>query len=583
MRGRVDVLVRNYSSVTAGFSFIVGLLTLASSLGYVYYTTIHRVTLPVKVLYSPCILYASIASSIITTIILYFLGKEGRVLLTLPMLTLAILTLKHSLQASALFLEATSLILMLANCRLFSTSLLTQLLQGTLLIELLAIPYIVFIILGIHSQVLEQYYFLERSLWGLLGWLSPLLLLILLYWWVGKPVLKWYMEVIARHAPWILPILSRITGLVKQKLHDGVRVCVSTSRRVKLLVLTLASSLSIVIYIIPYLPSINPSGTPSTVDWIYYYKWLEKMDSEGFMWAYSHRGDRFLYLWILYGFQKLLHLSIRSVAVYHNILWSLVLTLSVYILAGSLYDSRTALYAALLTPLSHQALAFLYGGFQSNQLTLALVLLAMALQIKCFRGNCSRRGFICLCILLLVTPLMHSWTWIHIAPALFLYSLVVLLKSHDRMLKRYSLATIAVLVSLFLTRQLLGGWVMQPLHFVEASIHSREGLRGLVGAFSYYLWGSLNIPALYAAAVWGMWVEEEPLLNSLLLLCLATSLVLPFSSMTEIARLTINIPLQIMAARAICTSNNKIVATTLLIIMLINAMSYSIQSIPLTR
>ena len=431
-------------------------------------------------------------------------------------------------------------------------------------IEFLSLLFWITLIIGYTIRPLEVLAVLSTSIWGSIQWATPILLLLILYSWILNPLIQKYIDLLRRYAPRVYYMIFR--------LRKSIDSPISISFNEKIL-LFLGLILSIILYTIPYLPTINPRGVPVNVDWIYYYRWLNNMDKEGFMWAFYERSDRFLYLWILYGLKQLLHIDNYVLAVYHNIALSLILTLSVWYFVKELYGSRIAGLAALLTPLSHQSLGFFYGGFQANHFTLSLMYVAMGLLVKP-----SPTRIIMSTIILALTPFMHPWTWIHMVSAIVIYILYTWIK-HRKVSSSHKIVIAAIIV-IALTRQLIGGWVLQPLRVIEPSPQRIQGtlplVKGLLHGFSYYLWGVLNIPLLYIYVVLALYAFNKSM-DLLRSIYVASSIILPIAGTVPLIRLAINTPFEIDAVNVM--SRRKCLLVLLIVVLLSNGLRMCVNSI----
>ena len=563
------LLIRHVAISLILFSLITSLLYVLSLTGYKYYLTIHRITVLTPMVIPSLIITASYITLIlgVAIISLRMPIRFSLILITLSILTVIVGILYGLPYASIVVLLAS----ILAVYLIIKELKLGSLLLGNLVIVLIVIESLSLIfwfssLLNTPIESLKAIAALSTSIWGSIQWASPILLLVILYSWILRPLLRKYLELLKDFTPRVYSIII--------KLKDSV----STLNEIYLnekIALTIGLVLSIILYILPYLPTVNPRGIPVNVDWIYYHRWLNYMDREGFMWAYYERPDRFLYLWMLYAFKHLLRVDNYTLAVYHNIVLSMVLTFSVWYLARELYGARIASLSAILAPLSHQSLAFLYGGFQANFFTLSLMYVAMALLVKP-----TMKRILLAIVLLAITPFMHPWTWIQVSTAIAIYSIYKIVKE-KRNISMF-VATILAIAAIAIARQMLGGWILQPLHVVEPTPQKLSGtiplIQGLLQGYSYYLWGSLNIPLLYIYVVLAHLILKEPL-NPLKTMYIATSIILPIAGTVPLVRMIINIPFEIDASKI--ALRHKYLLVLLIAVMLNNSIGMAVNSPPL--
>ncbi|MBS7612535.1 hypothetical protein KEJ27_10135, partial [Candidatus Bathyarchaeota archaeon] len=201
----------------------------------------------------------------------------------------------------------------------------------------------------------------------------PLLILTTLYAWLSPSIGKF----VRRHV--------RLSIKCNSALNFSVDRQQSNSIPTKRLSLTSILLLSIALPIIPYLPSINPSFKPVSVDIHYYRIWLEKMPATNPWSALDYafygweNGNRPLYLLLLYALTNL-GIPKDTVLNFEALYIAPFFALSVYLLAKRLSEDHTyALLATLAGLLGFNMTVGMMAGFFAAWTALILFYACVAL------------------------------------------------------------------------------------------------------------------------------------------------------------------------------------------------------------
>lgn len=238
--------------------------------------------------------------------------------------------------------------------------------------------YISYYVNGGWDPVWFQLAIRERLVWSSLEWIAvPLLIL----------------------AVWRC-FCSVVTGRVKsgRKTEGGSG---------SWLLLPVAVLLTVLLVLLPHLPSVNPALKPVSVDTVRYGKVLEGWSGLGVWEAMRSRAEKPLFTLVLY-YSRLAfgrnHVILLDV-VYPAFVLSMFCVASFYA-CYRLYGSRTAGWAGLLIPLGYAVPAFIGGGFQANALALVLAMLALSVEVK------DGARLATFTLLMTALALIHPWTYV---------------------------------------------------------------------------------------------------------------------------------------------------------------------------
>lgn len=302
------------------------------------------------------------------------------------------------------------------------------------------------------------------------------------------------------------PIPMGIASFLKLRGRPEERV--ETDPTDELRLVTYLALLSSLLYIVPYTAAVNPKGMVATTDILVYVDLLERMKAGENPLAAAlvlNYGDRFLYLLLLYLVQRLTGADPWTIATISGWAWAPLLTASVWYMAKRLFNSAVALQAALLTPLSAQLLGFIYGGFQANHLNLSVMFFGLALLydksiLKKLIGA----------VLISISPGIHMWSYVHLAPGLVLWSLAEVVRRRDKeSIVRFVVLMAACSGSLLVVTRFVSSldhialMLEKWIELLAFSGQLGDKVTGLSLALAVYVWGSLNGPVLYLAGIGG--------------------------------------------------------------------------------
>jgi len=238
---------------------------------------------------------------------------------------------------------------------------------------------------------------------------------------------------------WLPPVISRaFKGRVRLSIRCSKTLSKagdhkpSDNKSIEKFCLTSAFLLSITLPLIPYLPSINPTFKPASVDIRGYAMSLDGMLAREPLGAlkyvfYSWFWGRMLYLLMLYG---LVGLGIPKEAVlnFEALLTAPLLTLAVYFSAKRLSgEGSYAALASLAAVLGFNMTVNMFGGFFANWTALTLFYICIGLTPSMTEGDVKS---LTLCIIAsTATFYTHTWTWSILMATLTAYLALSILES----------------------------------------------------------------------------------------------------------------------------------------------------------
>ncbi len=306
---------------------------------------------------------------------------------------------------------------------------------------------------------------------------------------------------------------------------------------------------ALAVSLIPLIPTVNPKGYAETVDWRFYYGWLESPTVHG--WFFLTRP---LYLSLLFALSKVF--PALPLSLYQFPFLALAYTLSAYFLGESWrkgYGGLTSLCAAI----SPMLLTFLYSGLQANLFSIALEFSSLALLIR-------RERLVLAVILSYLSLLSHVYAWAQLEAGIFVYVCYAIITGRaDVYLRRYALLTSPVLlIGLSL---ILGGVFPVPLTY--------NSMGQTFFQFALLSWGSANSFLYYALSVYG----NRYMPGEILGIYASSVLAMPFTGVAQ--NLVIDLPLFLQLSAS--TSNLRDDLFKPLLLLLASwAMIMSLNSVP---
>ena len=243
--------------------------------------------------------------------------------------------------------------------------------------------------------------------------LSPLLVIVLLYAWLAKLILK-----VARKRSIQVDRFTRaLSEIVKGRNKSSQDPEKLILLRHPELLLIVAMTVAGLLAYFPYSPGFNPNGSIVGTDTSSYIAWTQQMLSRPFSQAMAYafggadQGFRPLPLILYYSIASL-GLSPAQVVEYSPVIFGPLLALSVYIFVrtGS-GNNATAAIASLITPFSFQVTVGIWAGYLANWLAMIFAFFFLSALFLFMRSNRKIIIIVPLALLSLALLLTHPWTW----------------------------------------------------------------------------------------------------------------------------------------------------------------------------
>jgi len=223
--------------------------------------------------------------------------------------------------------------------------------------------HLIIVILG-FSTPFVAFASLEMALWGVSEYLIPFLLFPFFFVWVFKPLINYGLGWQFKSPEnFDLPLTHHEKGILLFSLL-----------------------LSILIAIVPYLPSINPTSVSVGVD---YYAYVEALNNiiDGTCSIYdAFEGSRPLMFLILLFFKNIFHISTSNLVKFLPVVLNPFYILSSYFMGLQITSKKHhASWLALFSIFGHHLTINMYAYYISNLFALSLLFVSIGLLIKGFK------------------------------------------------------------------------------------------------------------------------------------------------------------------------------------------------------
>jgi hypothetical protein len=277
---------------------------------------------------------------------------------------------------------------------------------------------------------------------------------------------KWYVDIVyvffvlaSSIAPVLLtillfavPIRALITMIpvCKSKISSIVWT-VSNERNPRILLLSLAIGLSIIIALLPHLGRATVMIQEIGVDTSFYLKWVTAIGnshdlSEFIRHAFfiESNGDRPLVLIFIYLIWSFTHFELFQIIEYLPLILAPSLAIVSYFFAKEITsDERASLLAAILSAVSFQTLVGIYSGFYANWMGLLFGYSSIVFCVR-FIKHRKKADLLFFLVLYLALTFTHVYTWSVITLVLLIF-LAINIKSAGRH-KRYLIIVIFIML-----------------------------------------------------------------------------------------------------------------------------------------
>ena len=198
------------------------------------------------------------------------------------------------------------------------------------------------------------------------------------------------------------------------------------------LILILILSFSVLLPIIPQLPTINPDNRYVGVDTFWYVNWTGSFENNDPLELLNNafneqsHGDRPLSLFIIFVFSKILPFSTVDAIDNMPIILSPILTLVIYFLTREITNNiKISLLVTFFSTLSYQVLIGIYAGFYANWLGLIFGNISLIYLLRYLKSY-KRVHFALFVILITTLVFVHVYTWSIYIITILIFSLISL-------------------------------------------------------------------------------------------------------------------------------------------------------------
>ena len=235
-------------------------------------------------------------------------------------------------------------------------------------------------------------------------------------------------------------LIKEFTRIKNSISNNNIDLSVSKDWNIKLrtkfIYLSLFMLLSVVITLIPHIPTINRDNQQIGVDTGYYVNWVNALMHSNNVQDFirqafviqGNSGERPLTLIFLFTIVKVVNADPFYILEHVPIILGPALVLVVYFLTRELTSNNdiTSLLAAFLTAVSSQVLIGIYAGFYANWFALIIGYLSFIFLIK-FLKRPNKLNLILYSLLMVFLVFTHAYTWSILAIVMSVF-LVVKLK-----------------------------------------------------------------------------------------------------------------------------------------------------------
>jgi hypothetical protein len=415
---------------------------------------------------------------------------------------------------------------------------------------------------------------LEAKLFHAFGYLSPILIVLLIFSFGLKPALaslkQWQGQDKkekttslneGRSSNFASPILT-----IPSDRQDY-----SVSRKIRLTFLSISIFLAVALSIYPYLPSINRDFQSLSVDAPYYVNQINLIKNHGLFAENSPinlSNERALSILVFYGIATLVNQPTTNVVAFLPIFIGTLTVFSTYFLVRHAFGSNSivVLIAPLLAALSSQFIVGIYGGFFSNMLALPISFAAILFFLR-YLDSRKWPDFALFTALMMLTMLAHLYTWVFLVATMTIATGILLFmqlrtekanSSNKNAIRLYLPVILAiassVLVLLSIGLLIKGTSGLENITNLTSSRLSgdyfAEKWFNISYTFKLYLGGFLtNSAMILLALVWALKADYKNTFNVVLLSSMfLASFFFFFGDAVTQSRIFYEIPLQIPAA-----------------------------------
>ena len=254
----------------------------------------------------------------------------------------------------------------------------------------------------------------DASVFSVLAPFSPVLLILLLYAWIGKLTISLDTQFSKRVKAQFVWVVQSIANLKPQNESNSGKWLTLTAR--PRLLLGIGISVALFLGVVPFRPELNPAMTPVGVDAHYYIEWVNGMlqrspwNAISYAMSSASFGSRPLILIPMYlAVASGAVTTIQAVDSLPAILGPLLALSTFLFVREGQQSEKVAAIASLFSVFSFITTVGMWAGFFTNWLALVEAFLFFAVLLNFLRAA-SRPKFVVLILLSLALLLTHPWT-----------------------------------------------------------------------------------------------------------------------------------------------------------------------------
>lgn len=372
------------------------------------------------------------------------------------------------------------------------------------------------------------------------SYVSPLLMIIFLYFWIFRPLINVIKE--------IKPMKIKEKGMDKfSKL---------------LLIFSIYLSITAALY--PYFPSINPNNLDFGVDVPSYIKQIESV-TEGEVTIFDvTEGSKSVFFFFLIVIQKITHVNNKILIRYTPLILNPLIVIAIWYLSYKMYKNyQVSSWAAFLTSVGYKITIGMFSYFLTNLFALILVWFSISMLIISYKNSQIKflSGSIVLGLFLIFT---HPWTFVqYIFPFLpfFIYILIngKIQKDNNSYVIIYvfSIIMMDIFKTVFLKKY---GGITSTTTISNGLIILKDFWYSNIYSFHFLYDGYLSNIIILLFAIFSIYMinQDDPWSKYFLYLTSLTSVIYFITNSTIKTRLLYNLPLEIFASLGLYYISNKL-------------------------
>ncbi len=534
--------IRAVQAPIASIQLIISLTNLLKILKVYYHPTIHRATITqqfsISINLQPIIL-TTLTFTLLCHIIINKKKGAIKTALLMGIIIIGYLTLGFE---GALTIAAILSSIILTEIK--------QLTYFTLIIlstyEVISLTYWAIILpISMKNDLLRELATLEYSIYYISSQITPLMTLLILYYWLITWIIKISLEEIKEK------IIQKIRKEIIIKENENTSILKINWR----IMLIISIIISVISSIYPYLPSINPNNSPVGVDIKAYTEMVKEIENDLSKVTIVANGSRPIILLLIYFIWKISSLNLIEVVKWMPLILNPMLVLSTFYLIDKTTNNREyATLSALITSMGIKITVNMYSYFLTNMLALSIIYVAIALLLDSIERR-DRKELLISIMLASIAIFTHPWTFTQFYVALAFMAFIKLMK--NRRLKSVDYEIMFLVITGVID-------VLKEQFIGVGSVRAASGTIGrqpfilnifnfwgnVIFAFRLLYGGFLSNPILMTLALIGIYrLEEKYAFHKYLKnLIFVSSIAFLIANGSLQSRLIFNLPIEILVA-----------------------------------